>query len=281
MQHHCHAVGIVCAILVIYVVNKIKLRKRTNVYLTHYCIVNIIFYVGKPVTGYVLTRIFANSKYLYSINVCVVHHIDILLLTLTQLFAFLLGLDYIIASYFSLSSFNRYCKLCQHMQTSFVFAIYLMYTFGVSVVKVTCFSSFEIVDINIAHTISVTLLLSTLILIILKCVLKQRRNCISLNYAWILSVVVGASWVPILLYFYFRINEINDIEHYFLEVIINLLLTISQYGPPIFAAAYLPFMRKHCFQESQNFLGQREMNLYRYSTNTEELELESEVETIL
>lgn len=258
------------AIFVAFLIHKFKnLETTTNLYLKHYAIANIIFYIAKPTLGFVISILSSDPQFL---NSCIVFNTDVFLLTLPLLFGFLLGFEYILACYL-----DSYCEWSRKWQRFIIFVVYFMYFIEFLTVKITCICTFEVSDVKAANVIAIVLVVFKLSLHVTRHFLKPPRNCRSLKYAWKISNIIVYSWIPSILFYFPYVLEISDINRsrrYFL-FLINLVLIVCQYVPQFIIAVTLQSLHKH-FNSAVSKLFQTSNRLFFQQNISEETDRTSD-----
>lgn len=268
---------IVGAIFIVFLISNYKrLNTRTNIYLKHYAIGNIIFYVAKPTLGLFMTVLNSDEKFLSRIYICIVYNTDAFLLTSTLVFGVLLGLDYFIACYF-----NRLCKWCARIQMFVVSVIYFLYFIQFLAQKFSCLYSSEISDLKQAHLIALVLVTSKIVLHIIRLLINPPRLCRNLEYAWHLSNIIVYSWIPIVLFYFPLALKKSDINktNILLIHLINFSLIICQYGPQLVLAIKVPFANKHFDKSVSNFCRESTRLFFRSDLEPEDSNTDSSNES--
>lgn len=238
----CILVVLLGSILMVYAINKFKkLRTRTNMYLKHYCIANIIIYGGKPVGGFLLTFFHKDKIFANHIDNCIIYNTDVFLLTLPLTFGFLLGIDYFILSYFT-----RLSKWCSKLQFYVFFVIYLCYLIEFIDFQFECSYTLKSVDNKEACIISLIAVLHQCALVCLKLFAGSRTHTLYVDYSWKLTNVIVFPWTIVLIFYFLPTFKLVDLEDYGYRwyFVINFILTFGQYGSAVAVVLWLPFLEK-------------------------------------
>lgn len=186
--------SLVAAILILYIIKRFKsLRTRTNYYLVHYAIVNIIFIVGSPCYELLISLLIYRRGFSYSF-ICAFYKIDGISISLILTFGFFLGLDYFIACYL-----DKWLNTYEQIQKFLFVSIYVVFLIEFVIAILPCFGSIRIFSNNLGIiTYGAYVFLLTLLHVV-KCCKKPGKQCADLIYAWKMSNYIIYNWIPMLL----------------------------------------------------------------------------------
>lgn len=258
--------SLIAAILILYIILRFKsLRTRTNYYLMHYAIVNIIFIIGSPCFELLISLLIYHKSVSYSL-ICTFYKTDGISISLILTFGFLLGVDYFIACYF-----DKWLNTYEQIQKFLFIAIYVLCLVEFIIIVLPCFGNIRIFSNDIGIIIYGTYVFLLTLLHIVKCCKKPEKDCADLTYAWKMSSYIIYNWTPMLLFIFLletlapRSIALSDVFFFFMEFVLKLVM----YSPPIVISFWLRTADKN-FEKAYSLIFRKIARKYNQEEFNEE-----------